>query len=94
MVRTLFQLCQVIQTGWCNFMKWLDKHKEKKEKKEAKWLDPYSIDTMSDEDFLENRRSLFRKSIFRIVIGIVMLLLVMIILYMAWGSITTGRWFI
>lgn len=75
-------------------MKWLDKHKEKKEKKKVKWLDPYGIGTMSDEDFLENRKSLFRKSIFRIVIGIVMLLLVMIILCMAWGSITTGRWFI
>lgn len=50
-------------------------------------LDVYGIDDMSDDDFLDKRKSLLVKSILRIVIGVLGVCGVVVVLAIFWKDI-------
>ena len=76
-------------------MKWLEKRRLKRQKREEKWLDPYHIDLMSENDFLENRKRLIKKSIGRIVVGSLLLILILLVLVLMWDSMFSyNGWFL
>ena len=72
-----------------------EKRKIKKEQRYAKWLDPYGIDKMSDEEFEERKFELVGKSVGRVSVGGVLIAIVIILLAMFWDKIfwNAGRWF-
>lgn len=56
----------------------------KKEYKEQRFSDPYNIEEMSDEDFLNNYNKLRLKAWFRTGGGFVFLILVILALVLCW----------
>jgi len=60
---------------------------EKKLIKKKKLEDPYGIDDMSDEEFLEKKNKLVKGGISRISGGMVLLILIIIFLIMYWSKI-------
>lgn len=68
-------------------MRFIEKRRLKKEKRNKKMLDIYGIGDMSDEDFLSKRKSLLVKSIMRIVIGVLGICGVVVILAIFWNDI-------
>lgn len=72
-----------------------EKRKEKKEKHEAKWNDPYGIEGMEDSVFAEKQKSLLIKGILRTILGILILAGVFAVLVLFWDRIFySGEWFI
>lgn len=60
---------------------------EKKLLKKKKLEDPYGIDDMSDEEFLEKKNKLVKGGISRISGGMILLILIIIFLIMYWSKI-------
>lgn len=68
-------------------MRFIEKRRLKKENRNKKMLDVYGIDDMSDDDFLDKRKSLLVKSILRIVIGVLGVCGVVVVLAIFWKDI-------
>jgi hypothetical protein len=68
-------------------MGFIEKRRLKKEDRNKKMLDVYGIDDMSDDDFLDKRKSLLVKSILRIVIGVLGVCGVVVVLAIFWKDI-------
>lgn len=68
-------------------MRFIEKRRLKKEDRNKKMLDVYGIDDMSDDDFLDKRKSLLVKSILRIVIGVLGVCGVVVVLAIFWKDI-------
>jgi hypothetical protein len=68
-------------------MRFVEKRRLKKEDRNKKMLDVYGIDDMSDDDFLDKRKSLLVKSILRIVLGVLGICGVVVVLAIFWKDI-------
>lgn len=68
-------------------MRFIEKRRLKRENRNKKMLDVYGIDEMSDEDFLDKRKSLLVKSILRIVLGVLGICGVVVVLAIFWKDI-------
>lgn len=68
-------------------MRFVEKRRLKKEDRNKKMLDVYGIDDMSDDDFLDKRKSLLVKSILRIVLGVLGICGVIVVLAIFWKDI-------
>lgn len=73
----------------------IEKRRLKKKLKEEKLLDIYKIDSMSDEDFFNNKKKLLFASIRRIILGVLIIIGSVIALVCLWNTIfwTPNRWF-
>lgn len=68
-------------------MRFIEKRRLKKEDRNKKMLDVYGIDDMSDDDFLDKRKSLLVKSVLRIVLGVLGICEVVVVLAIFWKDI-------
>jgi len=68
-------------------MRFIEKRRLKKEDRNKKMLDVYGIDDMSDDDFLDKRKSLLVKSVLRIVLGVLGICGVVVVLAIFWKDI-------
>lgn len=68
-------------------MRFIEKRRLKRENRNKKMLDVYEIDEMSDDDFLDKRKSLLVKSILRIVLGVLGICGVVVVLAIFWKDI-------
>jgi hypothetical protein len=68
-------------------MRFIEKRRLKKEDRNKKMLDVYGIDDMSDDDFLDKRKSLLVKSVLRIVLGVLGICGVIVVLAIFWKDI-------
>lgn len=68
-------------------MGFIEKRRLKRENRNKKMLDVYGIDEMSDDDFLDKRKSLLVKSILRIVLGVLGICGVVVVLAIFWKDI-------
>ena len=68
-------------------MRFIEKRRLKKEDRNKKMLDVYGIDDMSDDDFLDKRKSLLVKSVLRIVLGVLGVCGVVVVLAIFWKDI-------
>lgn len=68
-------------------MRFIEKRRLKRENRNKKMLDVYGIDEMSDDDFLDKRKSLLVKSILRIVLGVLGICGVVVVLAIFWKDI-------
>lgn len=68
-------------------MRFIEKRRLKKEDRNKKMLDVYGIDYMSDDDFLDKRKSLLVKSVLRIVLGVLGICGVVVVLAIFWKDI-------
>lgn len=68
-------------------MRFIEKRRLKKEDRNKKMLDVYGIDDMSDDDFLDKRKSLLVKSVLRIVLGVLGICGVVAVLAIFWKDI-------
>lgn len=73
----------------------IEKRRLKKKLKEEKLSDIYKIDSMSDEDFFNNKKKLLFASIRRIILGVLIIIGSIIALICLWNTIfwTPNRWF-
>lgn len=68
-------------------MRFIEKRRLKKEDRNKKMLDVYGIDDMSDDDFLDKRKTLLVKSVLRIVLGVLGICGVVVVLAIFWKDI-------
>lgn len=73
----------------------IEKRRLKKKLKEEKLSDIYKIDSMSDEDFFNNKKKLLFASIRRVILGVLIIIGSVIALICLWNTIfwTPNRWF-
>lgn len=85
----------VLKEGSQDKISFSEKRRAKREERYSRWLDPYGVDKMSDDEFEQRKSELVGKSIGRVSAGSVILIIVIVVLALFWDKIfwTSGRWF-
>lgn len=65
-----------------------ERREARKQRREQRFSDPYLINDMSDEEFMDNAKRLLRRSRVRFWSGVVLLILSVVVLVLSWGHIT------